>query len=131
MKNSQTVRLAIPGTQPEYHFPPYVSSIARSPRLPLVLLPKSRTEGTGPVFGQGLIRAGDNDLTAQYKSEPIGERILVHGCVLDEDGMPVRRALVEVWQANAAGRYRHKVDTYNAPLDPNFAGGGRTLTNDD
>ncbi len=130
MKSSQTVELAIPGTQPEYHFPPYVSSVARSPRLPLVRLPKSRTEGTGPVFGQGLIRAGDNDLTAQYDSEPIGERIFVHGRVLDEDGKPVRCALVEVWQANAAGRYRHKADTYDAPLDPNFAGGGRTLTDE-
>jgi protocatechuate 3,4-dioxygenase beta subunit len=125
------VEMAVPGTQPEYHFPPYVSSIARSPRMPLMRLPESRTERTGPVFGHGLIRQHDNDLTAQHECEPIGERILVHGRVLDEDGMPVRGALVEVWQANAAGRYRHQVDTYDAPLDPNFSGGGRTLTDED
>lgn len=130
MKISRTVELAILGTQPEYHFPPYVSSIARSPRLPLVLLPESRTERTGPVFGRGLIRAGDNDLTAQCNGEPIGERLIIHGRVLDEGGKPVRGALVEVWQANAAGRYRHKVDTYDAPLDENFVGGGRTLTDE-
>ena len=87
-------------------------------------------ERNGPVFGQGLIGEHDNDLTAQHAGDPIGERILVHGRVLDEDGRPVRGALVEVWQANAAGRYRHKVDTYDAPLDPNFTGAGRTLTDE-
>ena len=124
------VETAPPGTQPEYYFPPYVSSIARSPRMPLVVLPETLTERTGPVFGHGLIREHDNDLTAQHVEEPIGERILVHGRVLDEDGRPVRGALVEVWQANAAGRYRHKVDQHRAPLDPNFTGAGRTLTDD-
>jgi protocatechuate 3,4-dioxygenase beta subunit len=124
------VELAVPGTQPAYHFPAYVSSIARSPRMPLVLLPKTLSEQTGPVFGHGLISECDNDLTGQHKGAPIGERILVHGRVLDEDGRPVRGALIEVWQANAAGRYRHKVDTYDAPLDPNFTGGGRMLTDD-
>ncbi len=130
MESPEIIDLAIPETQPEYCFPPYVSSVARSPRLPLVRLPESRTEKTGPVFGRGLIQPGDNDLTAQYKSDPIGERIVVHGRVLDEDGKPIRGALVEVWQANAAGRYRHKVDSYNAPLDPNFGGGGRALTDE-
>lgn len=125
-----TVAMPAPGTQPAYHYPPYVSSIARSPRKPLVMLPETLTERTGPEFGHGLIRTGDNDLTAQHADEPIGERIFVHGRVLDEDGRPVRGALVEVWQANAAGRYRHKVDTHNAPLDPNFSGAGRILTND-
>lgn len=125
------VELAVPGTQPEYHFPPYVSSIARSPRMPLVLLPETLTERTGPRFGHGLIREHDNDLTAQHAGQPIGERIAVHGRVLDEDGRPIRGALVEVWQANAAGRYRHRVDTYDAPLDPNFSGGGRMLTDDE
>jgi protocatechuate 3,4-dioxygenase beta subunit len=126
-----TVETAIQGTQPDYHFPPYVSSIARSPRLPLVLLPETLTERTGPVFGHGLIREHDNDLTAQHDGDPIGERIFVHGRVLDEDGRPLRGALVEVWQANAAGRYRHKVDQHDAPLDPNFSGAGRLLTGDD
>lgn len=125
-----TVELAVPGTQPAYHYPPYVSSIARSPRLPLVPLPETLTERTGPVFGSALLRAGDNDLTAQHKGDPIGERIYVHGRLLDEDGRPVRGAFIEIWQANAAGRYRHKADTYNAPLDPNFTGEGRALTAD-
>ena len=82
------------------------------------------------MFGHGLIREHDNDLTAQHAGDPIGERILVHGRVLDEDGRPVRGALVEVWQANASGRYQHKVDTHDAPLDPNFTGAGRMLTDD-
>jgi protocatechuate 3,4-dioxygenase beta subunit len=99
--------------------------------MPLVLLPKTLTERTGPVFGHGLICERDNDLTAQHAGDPIGERILVHGRVLDEDGRPVRGALVEVWQANAAGRYKHKVDTHDAPLDPNFSGTGRMLTDED
>ena len=129
--NPSIVELAIPGTQPEYHFPPYLSSIPRSPRMPLVLLPETLTERTGPVFGHGLLRERDNDLTAQHAGDPIGERIVVHGRVLDEDGRPVRGALVEVWQANASGRYQHKVDTHDAPLDPNFAGAGRTLTDQD
>ena len=128
--NPSIVELAIPGTQPEYHFPPYLSSIPRSPRMPLVLLPETLTERTGPVFGQGFLRERDNDLTAQHAGDPIGERIVVHGRVLDEDGRPVRGALVEVWQANASGRYQHKVDTHDAPLDPNFTGAGRTLTDE-
>ena len=124
------VEPAAPGTQPDFYFPPYVSTIPRSPRLPLVPLPRTLTEITGPVFGHALIGKHDNDLTAQHADEPLGERIYVHGRVLDEDGRPVRGALVEVWQANAGGRYRHKVDTYGAPLDPNFSGGGRTLTDE-
>jgi protocatechuate 3,4-dioxygenase beta subunit len=125
-----TVTTAIPGTQPDYRFPPYLSSIARSPRMPLVLLPETLTEKTGPVFGHGLIRQHDNDLTAQHQSQPLGERIFVHGRVLDEAGRPVPGALVEVWQANASGRYRHKVDNHDAPIDPNFSGAGRMLTDE-
>jgi protocatechuate 3,4-dioxygenase, beta subunit len=124
------VELAPPGTQPDYYYPPYVSTIARSPRMPFVALPETLTERTGPMFNSRLLRAGDNDLTAQHAGAPIGERIYVHGRVLDEDGHPVRGALVEIWQANAAGRYRHKVDTYDAPLDPNFSGEGRTVTDE-
>jgi len=130
MTEPSMVELALPGTQPDYHYPAYRSSIARSPRMPLVLLPQTMTEHGGPVFGHGLIREYDSDLTAQHEGDPIGERILVHGRVLDEDGRPVRGALVEVWQANAAGRYKHKVDTHDAPLDPNFSGAGRMLTDD-
>jgi protocatechuate 3,4-dioxygenase beta subunit len=99
--------------------------------MPLILLPETLTEKTGPVFGHGLIRQHDNDLTAQHASDPLGERIFVHGRVLDEDGRPVRGALVEVWQANASGRYLHKVDNHDAPLDPNFSGGGRMLTDEE
>jgi protocatechuate 3,4-dioxygenase, beta subunit len=127
----RTVATAVPGTQPDFHFPPYLSSIARSPRMPLILLPETQTEKTGPVFGHGLIRQHDHDLTAQHDGEPLGERIFVHGRVLDEDGRPVRGALVEVWQANAAGRYLHKVDNHDAPLDPNFSGAGRMITDED
>ena len=130
MIDPSMVETAVPGTQPDFYFPPYVSTIARSPRLPLVPLPRTLTEMTGPVFGHALMGEHDNDLTAQHAGEPVGERIFVHGRVLDEDGRPVRGALVEVWQANAGGRYRHKVDTYDAPLDPNFSGGGRTLTDE-
>ncbi len=96
--------------------------------MPLMSLIETLTERTGPVFNEALLREGDNDLTQQHSAEPIGERIYVHGRVLDEDGRPVRGAFIEIWQANAAGRYRHNVDTYDAPLDPNFKGEGRTLT---
>ncbi len=130
MSEQGTVRIAPQGTQPEFHYPPYVSSIARSPRMPLALLAETMTERTGPVFGHRLIRPQDHDLTAQHEGDPLGERIYVHGRVLDEDGRPVCGALVEVWQANAAGRYRHKVDNHNAPLDPNFSGAGRILTDE-
>lgn len=119
-----------PGSQPDYFYPPYASSVLRAPSLPLVVLPHTLSERTGPVFGHGLLRPNDNDLTAQHTGQPLGERMLVHGRVLDEDGRPVRSALVEVWQANAAGRYLHKVDQHDAPLDPNFSGAGRVITDD-
>jgi protocatechuate 3,4-dioxygenase beta subunit len=124
------IETAAPGTQPEYHYPPYVSSILRSPRKPLMMLPHTLTERTGPVFGHGIVAANDSNLTAQHPGQPLGERIIVHGRVLDEDGRPVRDALVEVWQANAAGRYHHRVDQHHAPLDPNFTGCGRMLTDE-
>ena len=115
-------------TQPAYLEPRYVSTLKRAPTKPLVLVPHTLSEITGPVFGPDIVQPGDNDLTKQHSGEPIGERIIVTGHVLDEDGCPVSHTLVEIWQANAAGRYRHSVDQHQAPLDPNFAGCGRTLT---
>jgi len=116
------------GTQPEYLFPGYGSTVKRAPGRPLVVLPHTLTELTGPLFGSDLVRPQDADLTRQNTGEPLGERIIVHGRVLDEDGRPVPHALVEVWQANAAGRYRHACDQHDAPLDPNFNGCGRAVT---
>lgn len=130
MIETSHVELAPPGTQPDYYYPPYVSSIARSPRMPLIPLPETVTERTGPRFGKSLLHAGHNDLTTGHAGAPIGERIYVHGRILDEDARPVRGALIEIWQANAAGRYRHKVDTWDAPLDPNFTGDGRTISDE-
>jgi protocatechuate 3,4-dioxygenase beta subunit len=124
-------RRPYPNTQPPDRFDPYASTVARSPRQPLVPLEQSLSEVTGPRFGPESIMKGDNDLTAHGAGAPIGQRIIVHGRVLDENSRPVRQALVEVWQANAAGRYRHPRDQCKAPLDPNFVGEGRTLTDDD
>jgi protocatechuate 3,4-dioxygenase beta subunit len=120
-----------PGTQPEYWHRPYASSELRSPRIPLVSIPHTLTEITGPNFGAGDITAGGNDLTRRHGKPPIGERIIVHGQVRDEDGRPTPNTLVEVWQANAAGRYLHARDQHDAPLDPNFTGQGSTLTDAD
>jgi len=128
MADSITVEIPAPGTQPDFHFPPYVSSIARSPRQPLIVLPQTLSNCAGPVFGHSIINALDHDLTVQHEAPPVGERIIVHGRLLDEDGRPIPNALVEVWQANAGGRYRHRVDQGEAPLDPNFSGAGRTIT---
>ncbi|HTS24051.1 MAG TPA: protocatechuate 3,4-dioxygenase subunit beta [Casimicrobiaceae bacterium] len=115
-------------TQPPYLHPDYQSTVKRSPTRPLVLLPHSLTEVTGPVFGYEDVKPTDGDLTRQHAGEPIGERIIVSGRLLDENSRPVVHALIELWQANAAGRYRHEVDDHNAPLDPNFSGAGRVLT---
>jgi protocatechuate 3,4-dioxygenase beta subunit len=116
------------GTQPDHLHAPYVSSIKRSPTQPLVRIPQTLSEITGPSFPPELVCAADADLTRQHKAEPIGERIVVSGRVLDEDARPVSHTLVEVWQANAAGRYFHDVDQHDAPLDPNFTGCGRVIT---
>jgi protocatechuate 3,4-dioxygenase beta subunit len=126
----QPYRPAAPGVQPDYLHPSYASTVKRSPSQPLILLPQSLSEMTGPVFGHALVQPGDADLTRQHSTEPIGERIILAGRVLDEDGRPVPDTLIEIWQANAAGRYRHKHDQHDAPLDPNFTGTGRTMTDD-
>ena len=116
---------------PPYLYPDYVATRTRSPQRPLLLLPHTLSEITGPVYGHDRIGELDHDLTRQHDGEPIGERIILHGRVLDGDGRPVRRTLVEIWQANAAGRYNHVVDGHPAPLDPNFTGAGRCLTDDE
>src|SRR5258708_368840 len=117
-----------PGVQPDYLHPPYVGTRKRSPTQPLILLPHTLSEVTGPIFGPADIAQNEDDLTRQHDGEPLGERIVVSGRVLDENARPIPHALVEIWQANAAGRYRHKNDAHDAPLDPNFTGCGRMLT---
>jgi len=117
-----------PRSQPPYLYPPYRLTISRAPRKPLIVLPHTLSEVTGPLFGHEEVGETDNDLTRQHAGEPLGERITVSGRVLDGNGRPVPNALIEVWQCNAAGRYRHRIDQHNAPLDPNFTGAGRTLT---
>jgi protocatechuate 3,4-dioxygenase, beta subunit len=112
--------------------PDYKTSVARSPRYSLISLQQSVSEITGPVFGHDDIDPIDNDLIKNYaqSGDPIGERIIVHGRVVDECARPVPETLVEIWQANAGGRYRHKKDSYLAPIDPNFGGCGRTLSDE-
>jgi protocatechuate 3,4-dioxygenase beta subunit len=116
------------GTQPEYLYPPYQATTRRAPSQPLIVLPHTLSEITGPVFGHQTIGEADHDLTRQHAGDPLGERIVVTGKVLDEDARPIPHTLVEIWQANAAGRYQHANDNHAAPLDPNFTGAGRTLT---
>jgi protocatechuate 3,4-dioxygenase beta subunit len=128
MRRIVSYRRPLLGTQPNYLYPPYASTCKRAPKQPLILTPYTQSELTGPVFGHSDIGENDNDLTRQHGGEPLGERIIVSGRVVDEDGRPIRGALVEVWQTNAAGRYRHRVDQHAAPLDPNFTGCGRMLT---
>jgi len=119
------------GTHPPNDSPGYRSTILRHPKEPLVVIPHTLSELTGPVYPYGRITTNDSDLTRQHASEPLGERIIVQGRVLDEDGRAVPSTLVEVWQANAAGRYAHRIDDHPAPLDPNFSGAGRTVTDDE
>jgi protocatechuate 3,4-dioxygenase, beta subunit len=119
------------GGEVQVDYPGYRSTRFRAPGRPLVALPERFRDLEGPVFGESTVEESDRDLTRRHDGEPLGERILVSGRVLDEDGKPIRNALVEVWQANAAGRYRHEVDQHPAPLDPNFTGAGRCLTDDD
>ena len=114
--------------QPPFLYPPYTSTVRRAPAKPLIQLPHTLSELTGPLYGHNPIGETDNDLTRQHPGEPIGERIIVAGQVMDEDGRPVPRTLIELWQCNAAGRYRHNQDGHPAPLDPNFTGAGRTMT---
>ena len=115
---------------PPAYTPGYKTSVLRAPQKPLLSLENSLSEVTGPLFGPGDLDPGDDDLITNYASdgEAIGQRIIVHGRVLDENGRPVPNTLIEVWQANAGGRYRHVSDRYVAALDPNFGGCGRCLS---
>jgi protocatechuate 3,4-dioxygenase, beta subunit len=110
--------------------PDYRSTVLRSPSRPLVIIPQTLSELTGPVYGHSDVQPGEADLTKQHAGEPQGERIIVQGRVLDESGRPVPNTLVEIWQCNAAGRYIHETDQHPAPLDPNFTGAGRVVTDD-
>jgi protocatechuate 3,4-dioxygenase, beta subunit len=128
-------RLVVPGyaAEPAATYPlldvvGYRASALRVPRRPLVVVPQGLAEVAGPVLGEGRVGVADHDLTVQHGGVPVGERIVVAGRVLEGDGRPVGGTLVEVWQANAAGRYRHDGDRHPAPLDPNFSGAGRCVT---
>lgn len=119
---------------PAAYTPGYKTSVLRSPQKALLSLDNSISEMTGPVFGHNIIGDLDNDLILNYSQKgelPVGERIVVHGRVLDERGLPVPNVLLEFWQANAGGRYRHQKESYIAALDPNFGGCGRTITDED
>jgi protocatechuate 3,4-dioxygenase beta subunit len=120
-----------PACQPSYAYGQYRSTLRRAPSKPLIVLPHTLTEETGPVFGHDAVAENDHDLTVQHPGEPLGERIIVAGRVLEDDGRPVPHTLIEIWQTNAAGRYAHVKDHHAAPLDPNFTGGGRTFTDED
>lgn len=118
---------------PVSYDPEYKTTMTRSPNLPLLSMESTCSEETGPRFGHGLLGDLDNNLILNWtkgKAAAVGERILMHGRVLDEMGRAVPNTLVEIWQANAGGRYRHIKDTYFAPLDPNFGGCGRTITDE-
>jgi protocatechuate 3,4-dioxygenase beta subunit len=116
---------------PPLLYPDYRSTTTRAPKQPLAVRPEDFRDLASPVYGHRDIGELDNDLTRQHDGDPLGERITVSGRLLEEDGRPVRNSLIEIWQANAAGRYRHDGDRHPAPLDPNFSGAGRTLTDDE
>ena len=124
----QGYRRTASGTQPEYLHPSYTSSLRRAPTLPLVAIPFTLSEITGPQFNPDDVPSHLSDLTRQHPGEPLGERIIVSGQVSDEDGRAIGHTLIELWQANAAGRYLHAEDQHDAPLDPNFSGCGQVLT---
>jgi protocatechuate 3,4-dioxygenase, beta subunit len=123
-----TYERAPSGNHPPLDFAGYRSTALRHPKQPLVLLPQRLTEVTGPLLGDELITRHDADLTTQHAGEPQGQRIIVTGRVLDSGGRPVPDTLIEIWQTNAAGRYRHSREHHPAPLDPNFDGIGRCIT---
>ncbi|MFE9328603.1 protocatechuate 3,4-dioxygenase subunit beta [Nocardia sp. NPDC052278] len=109
-------------------FADYQGTRLRHPKQSLILLPDRLLDHTGPVFGPERVEVGDDDLTVAHGGEAIGQRIIVHGRVLDSDGRAIPQSLIEMWQANAGGRYRHTGDRWPAPLDPHFDGWGRCVT---
>ncbi len=115
------------GVDPPYLHEEYVSTRLRAPARPLLLLPLALGDLGAPVYGDDLTEF-DHDLTCRHDGRPQGQRIVVSGRVTDDDGRPVRDSLIEIWQANASGRYRHDSDRHDSPLDPNFDGAGRCLT---
>jgi len=117
-------------SQPPYDFPAYTSTIKRAPKRPLIHVAHSLSEITGPSFGANWSEPSASDLTHQGKGEPLGERIILEGRILDGDGRPLRGTLLELWQANSAGRYTHERDQHDAPLDPNFRGAGHAITDE-
>ena len=119
------------GSQPEYLYPPYGSTVKRAPREAPIAIPTTASELTGPSSAAVLGARAQHDLTRVHAGEPLGERIIVTGRVIDENARPVANTLVEIWQCNAAGRYLHDGDRHDAPLDPNFTGNGRVLTDAD
>src|SRR5512143_1717782 len=128
MKHVADYRAPCAGTQPPHLHPAYVSSIKRAPTKPPVPIPYTLSEVTGPTFKPEIVLPGASDLTRQHSREPLGERIIVSGRVLDENSRPLANTVIEIWQANAAGRYLHEVDQHKAPLDPNFTGCGQAIT---
>ena len=116
------------GPDPPYDHFDYVGTRLRAPKEPLVIIPSTLTELTGPAYGESTVDPRDADLTRQHAGQPLGERMVLSGRVLGSDGKPLRGQLVEIWQANAAGRYVHGRDDHPAPLDPNFTGAGRVIT---
>jgi protocatechuate 3,4-dioxygenase, beta subunit len=120
-----------PGTQPPYLYSDYASTVKRAPHRAPIRFEHTLSEVTGPVFADGWAGPDATDLTRQHKGAPLGERIIVEGRVLDEEGRPVAGTLIELWQCNAAGRYHHPVDQHDAPLDPNFTGAGQVVSGRD
>ncbi len=119
------------GVHPPYLYPGYKSTLLRAPRQPQVRVAPNPLDAAGPMFPKRFVKDAEADLTTWGKGAPLGEKMVLVGRVLDEDGRPVRGSLVELWQANASGRYAHPVDTHDAPLDPNFYGKGQVLTDDE
>jgi protocatechuate 3,4-dioxygenase beta subunit len=134
MSMSVSQRLILPRyrrddeAHPPLDWPHYRSTPLRHPKHPLQPIPQTLTEVTGPLLGEGRLGELDHDLTRQHEGEPQGQRMILRGRVIEDDGRPVPNTLIEIWQANAGGRYRHRNDNWPSPLDPNFTGWGRTLT---
>lgn len=116
---------------PPYDYPQYKSTTLRAPKQPLIRVAPHPLELAGPAFPKAFAKDSEADLTTWGKGSPLGEKMILVGRVTDEDGKPIRNSLVELWQCNASGRYAHPVDQHDAPLDPNFLGQGKVLTDND